>query len=121
MSGARITFAATLDDNAAQARLAELIGRMDDKRGFLEGVAEHLLNTTRDRFRDQADPEGVPWARLRSATIRQRERRKFTPIQILTRRSELRSSINSAVGADQVSIGTPVKHAAIHQFGGTIQ
>lgn len=123
MAGTRITFDATFDDSTAQARLSELIGRMDDRRGFMANVGEHLLNATRDRFRDEASPEGTPWERLKPATIRERERRKFTPIQILTRhtRSGLRASINAKVTDREVTIGTPKVYAAIHQFGGTIE
>lgn len=123
MAGTRISFDATFDDSTAQARLSELIGRMEDRSGFMANVGEHLLNATRDRFRDQVSPEGTPWERLKPATIRDRERRKFTPIQILTRhtRSGLRASLNSQVTKDEVRIGTPKVYAAIHQFGGTIE
>ncbi|ARJ70090.1 phage virion morphogenesis protein [Paracoccus contaminans] len=122
MAGTRITFDATLDDAAAQTRLAELYERMDNHQGFLQNVGEHLLNAVRDRFAAQAGPDGAEWAKLKPATIRERERKRFTPIQILTRhtRSGLRASINLKVGNDQVTIGTPKAYAAIHQFGGTI-
>ncbi|WP_134724995.1 hypothetical protein [Paracoccus luteus] len=78
MASTRATF------DGAAAQLAELIGRMDDPRGLLANVAEHLLNTTRDRFRDQAGPEGVPGTRLRPPTIGNRGRSKLMPIQILS-------------------------------------
>lgn len=122
MTGTRITFDARFDDSAADARLAELVGRMDDLGGFLRPVAEHLLNSTRDRFAAEKGPDGTPWARLRPATIRERERKKLTPIQILTRhtRSGLRASINAQVGQGEVRIGTPKIYGAIHQLGGKI-
>ena len=115
MAGARITFEVRLDDAAAQARLAGLVERLDDPRGFLRNVGEHLLNSTRDRFKAEQDPDGRPWQRLRPATIRERERNGFTPIQILTRHtlSGLRHSINIRVGDDEVAIGTPGNYAAI--------
>ena len=122
MSGTRITFDAAFDDATASARLAELVARMDDVGGFLKPVAEHLLNSTRARFADEKAPDGTPWARLRPATIRERERKKLTPIQILTRntRSGLRASINARVDKDSVTIGTPKPYGAIHQLGGKI-
>lgn len=123
MAGTRITLDASFDDGAAQARLAELYARIEDRQGFLQLVGEHLLNSVRDRFATESGPDGVPWARLKPATIRERERKRFTPIQILTRhiRSGLRASVNLVVRQDQVTIGTPKAYAAIHQFGGTIR
>lgn len=120
MSGARVVFDARLDDAAARQRLADLIERLEDKTGFLNDVGDELLHSTRDRFVSQQDPDGKPWKPLSRATIRERERAGKTPIQILTRNSYMRSSLNKRVDGDTLSIGTPVPYGAIHQLGGTI-
>jgi len=79
MAGARVTFEVRLDDAAAQARLAGLVDRLDDRRGFLRNVGEHLLNSTRTASRPSRTRTAAPGsgcARRRSASASARGSRR---------------------------------------------
>lgn len=125
MSGAK--YEITTDDLAAMTALNGIVRQIEDTAGFYKAVAQLLGDATRDRFRRETGPDGQPWQQLKRATIRRREAMGQTPITILRSNSKgksgspLAGSINAMSDADSASIGTPVKHAAIHQFGGTIQ
>ncbi|KMK68571.1 phage virion morphogenesis protein [Puniceibacterium sp. IMCC21224] len=124
MTGISVTV--EIDDAELRAKLQDMIGRMDRPVGFFKNVGEHLLNSTRDNFESESSPDGVPWAQLKPATVRARQKRKQTPIKILqaTKNTGLMASINHRtmeVGDGQVSIGSPKVYAAIHQLGGTIK
>jgi phage virion morphogenesis protein len=72
-------------------------------------------------FKAQSDPQGKPWARLSSATIKSRRNRKKSSIQILVDTGRLKNSLNTLdalrITGSEVAIGTNVKYAAIHNFG----
>lgn len=115
-----------LNTAETQARLQEMIERMDNRRPFFAAVGQALTDSARARFQAQAGPDGKPWTPLRPRTIKAREKRGQTPITILRSNSKGRSgsplsgSINFAATDEEVRIGSPVVHAAIHQLGGTI-
>lgn len=124
MSGISIKIGLT--DEEARASLQQLLDRMDDKRGFYKGVGDRLVGSAGDNFRRESDPDGTPWLSLRPATISARVRNKQEPLTILKsnekgKQSTLAGSIKAEASADGVRVGSPVKYAAIHQLGGTIQ
>ena len=111
----------------AQDMLADILRRMDRKRPFYKSVGERLMSSTKDRFREETDPDGARWKPLARATIKARVSKKQIPLTILrsnTRRkkgSSLAGSINVQMSEDEVRIGSPLEYAAIHQLGGTVQ
>tara|TARA_R110000868_G_scaffold368852_1_gene631989 strand:- start:12221 stop:12790 length:570 start_codon:yes stop_codon:yes gene_type:complete len=115
-----ISFDTELRDEAARLALQDMLDRMDDKRPFYASVGERLLTSTKDRFRQQTAPDGTPWKPLRPRTVKDREVAGLTPIAILRARGHLAGSINYVATSEQVSVGSPVEYAAIHQLGGTI-
>lgn len=115
MAGTHITI--TVDD--AQAR--ELLTRLgqSDTGNLMPRLGEYLLESTQQRFDKQIKPSGVKWDELSPAYAR---RKKYHKDKILTLRGYLRSSIRYRVtGAHSVEVGTNIKYAAIHQFGGSIE
>lgn len=82
-------------------------------------IGERLMESTRDRFKTQVAPDGTPWVPLKPATVR---RKKYNPDKILTLRGYLRGGIHwQALDGNTVQVGSNLKYAAIHQFGGEIQ
>ena len=79
----------------------------------LRSIGEALLNSTDDRFDAQAAPDGTPWTPLDPRTVR---RKKKNADKILTEEGELRGSLVYQEGPDEVSVGSPTKYAATHQF-----
>lgn len=73
-------------------------------------IGEALAANTQLRFVDQVDPKGNKWKKGHK-----------TSGQTLTKTTRLSSSVTYNATKRQVEVGTNVKYAAIHQFGGTIK
>lgn len=122
-----IPISTSLSDAGANAELLDILTRLENPEGFYKSVGERLLASSRDRFREEAAPDGTAWTPLQPATIKAREKAGQTPITILRSNSKSKSgsplagSLNYEAAPDQVRIGSPLAYAAIHQFGGTIK
>ena len=84
-------------------------------------LGEFLHGTTVDRFKagNQRAPDGTPWKALSPGYAK---RKKANKDRVLTLNGYLSGGIRyQPVGDNAVSVGTNSKHAAIHQFGGTIE
>ena len=115
-----------LQDTAARMALETLISRMERRTPFLAAIGEHVVGTTKDRFRSQTNPSGAPWTPHAASTIRNRIRNKQTPLTILssnTKRkfgSTLRGNVSYTASETEARVGSELPYAAIHQLGGTI-
>ena len=103
-----------LKDEAAQATLQRLIKAGQDFTPLMNNIAEHLLNTTRQRFIDETDPQGEKWKPLKSAT---KARKKKHKDKVLTEDGYLRGSIVPRTGKNHIEIGSTREYAGTHQFG----
>lgn len=89
-------------------RLNEL-GELD-KRELLDGLGALGVSQTQERIaREKRSPDGEPWKPNRAGT------------SILLQQGHLLGSIAHKVSGDQVSWGSNLVYAAIHQLGGTIR
>ena len=102
------------EDDAVRDALSRLLRTGHDLAPALRTIGEHLLNTTRQRFTDQTDPQGRPWAPL-SETTRSRKKRNID--KILTEQGYLRGNLHYRTGSDYVETGSPSVYANTHQFG----
>ena len=84
------------------------IGRLNYQK-MHQKMGEALVANTQMRFTDQVDPDGQKWKATRRGG------------QILTQTNHLGSSITYNATAKGVEVGTNLKYAAIHQFGGKIK
>lgn len=119
-----ISLTADLNTAAAQARLREIIDRLDNRLPFFREVGDTLAASTRRRIGTGKAPDGSALTPLRPATIKARTRKGQTPIQILKANVRSGSSLAGSIGyeatADEARVGAVVRYAAIHQLGGTI-
>jgi len=114
MAGAKLTF--IVEDQAARAMLERQSA--PESGPLANRIGEYLLRSTQDRFKTQTAPDGTAWAPL---TKRYAKRKKYNQDKILTLRGYLRSQIHYQVIDDKtVEIGSNMKYAAIHQFGGEV-
>lgn len=82
-------------------------------------IGETLVSSTLERFEDGKDPDGKVWtpsARAWSQGLKGRRSRGFG--RTLVDSGRLRGSITYEATPQRVVVGTNVKYAAIHQFGG---
>lgn len=128
----------TLDDRAVLGLLKKLEARAGNLTTPFAQIAADLEETARDSFAQGRDPWGGAWEPLSFRTKIKRlggEKAVFKKngwlkvgairaaakgFQPLLDTGRLRASVKSAFGRDfaELSAGTNVKYAAIHQFGG---
>ncbi len=121
MSG--ITVTAELNSAETQARLVELLARLSDLTPFMNNVGDALVISTKERFRNQTDPEGSAWVPLSPAYARAKLKRRkgIDGGRILTMSGDLGGNIFAQPGPTEVRVGSSLDYAAIHQLGGTIR
>lgn len=100
----------SINSSALDATLAAISRRIAHKRDLLDDVGAALAENVRLGFTRSADPYGRAWAPLTA--------RKGEPLRDTGR---LMNSITHRTSANDVVVGTNVKYAAIHQFGGDIE
>ncbi len=99
-----------VDNHVVLAALNRLIRAGGDMTPALDAIGDALASSTMLRFRDGVDPRGIIWQALKKTGLP--SHLKDTGI--------LSNSITYRVSRNQVTIGTNVAYAAIHQLGGTI-
>ena len=103
-----------LDDARVRDAFNRLLKAGSDMSDLMGDIGEDLLNTTRERFNDEQDPDDRPWRPLSAVTL---ARKKTNRDKVLTERGHLRGAINYRAGRSHVDIGSSRIHASTHQFG----
>jgi len=100
-------------DAPVRSALARAAAALRDPAAMLDAIGKMLISRTQFRFRDQRGPNGQPW----KPSLRAR----LEGGQTLVDGGDLRRSITRQVTGNTLLVGTNVKYAAIHQFGGVIR
>ncbi|MCL6612626.1 MAG: phage virion morphogenesis protein [Peptococcaceae bacterium] len=82
-------------------------------RAIHKDIGEHLVTSTKDRFKTETAPDGTRWTQ----SIRARNEGG----QTLTDSAILKNSVAYTARPDRVEVGTNDKRAGTHQFGCTIR
>jgi len=98
-------------------KLAILKRRLEDLTPVYKEIGELMVLRTDDRFREEVDPNGIPWQQLSPYTIRMKQQQRRI-MKILQSTGRLRASINYQADRRGVVIGTNVSYAKKHQEGG---
>ncbi|MCX2717826.1 phage virion morphogenesis protein [Helicobacter sp. MIT 21-1697] len=100
------------------AQCVKIMQDMQAKANDLEPVMAHianaLYNSTSQSFEKESSPFGEKWTPLAPSTLKKSKGIKKKLID----KGKLVKSIHTAHTSTQASIGTNIKYAAIHQFGG---
>ena len=112
MAGATIT----IDDDQIEDALARLLAAAGDVTPALKNIGEYGGRSSRQRFRDEKDPDGKPWAALNPLYAKTK---KGTGILRGETRS-LSQIVWQLAGDDGVEWGSNEIYARIHNEGGTI-
>lgn len=102
-----------MDSGPVTAALGRLSREIDDLTPVFAEIGGYLETSVLRRFEREEGPGGEQW--LPSA--RAQARGGMT----LTDTGRLRQSITHSAGPDEVTVGTNVMYAAIHQLGGDIE
>jgi phage virion morphogenesis protein len=114
MAGAQNVLDIDINDAEIKAALKDLAAKLNDLTPFFKDAGETLLNSTRERFHTQTDPEGQPWKSLAPNYKQNKPRNKD---KILTLYGYLRGTLVKQADSNSLRIGTPLVYGAIHQFG----
>lgn len=131
--------AVTIDDSAVKAMLTRLSQRMGNLTPVMRQIGNTIKNDSLDNFKGQHAPDGTPWKPLSIATRIARAKRVsggglltkngkrtnakayavMTTAKALLDTGILRASVNVLeTTPSSVTVGSRLKYAAIHQFGG---
>jgi len=105
------------DVGPAQRALAALRAKAADLAPAFREIGSGIVEEARLGFRESKDPYGKPWQKLKASTIARRRKGSSQPLLDTGR---LRNSISFRLIGNGVEVGTNVRYAAIHQFGGAI-
>jgi phage virion morphogenesis protein len=109
----------TLDNKETQKLFQRLKERSHNLSPVMKVIGETILTSIQRNFEVGGRPK--KWQSLAKATIREREKIKKWPGQILVRKGisgGLLGSISYKALSDRVLVSATKKYAAIHQFGG---
>ena len=81
--------------------------------GLHQEVGEHIVESTKDRFKDEKGPDGKKWEPSHRA--------KTTGGKTLTDNATLKNSLTYKATSSKVDAGTNMIYAAVHQDGKTIK
>jgi phage virion morphogenesis protein len=126
-------FAIVIDDSEVRAALQRALAATGNLSPVMKAIGERLLRSTEERFETETAPDGTAWKPLqlgslyggfgkkkftKAGTLSAAFQRYLDRRQILTLSGELRGSIFSKPGRDQVAVGTGKIYGAIQQLGG---
>ncbi|EGL4350579.1 phage virion morphogenesis protein [Salmonella enterica] len=105
----------TIDTSAFEAVFKRLLNGLEDRRDLMKSLAADMHDAVEENFAQQGRPAWQAWSKSYARQAAKRGQEK-----ILQRRGRLADSIHEASDNDSATVGTNVKYAAIHQYGGTI-
>lgn len=118
---AQFSLTLRISSDDLERKLAEIIKKMNAPAPLYRNIGEYLVRQTqRVRFNSETDPDGVPWAPLAPSTLR-RKRKIGAIMKTLQERGNLRRSIAYQADSQGVAVGSNLKYAALHQFGGEVR
>lgn len=96
-------------DEQVKDLLRRLESRMTDLTPAMRAIGEIVRESVMRNFAQSRSPEGIPWKR----SLRAKLRGGMTLIDTAT----LKNSIHVRADKTRVRVGSPVRYAAVHQFG----
>lgn len=109
-----------LDLAEALAMFARIRAAGRNLRPLMTEIGSELEDSTRQRFRSETDPAGIPWVRISEEWAAEKAERGFAS-GILKMRGDLLNSVRFEASNDGVSIIASTPYAAVHQFGARIR
>jgi phage gpG-like protein len=106
------------DNDAAIAALRKAGKAAANLEPAMRQIGEYYVGEIDERFRNEHDGRGRPWAPLSPAYLRQKQRQRTSIMKILQRSGGMRQGINyDPIGKNAVSIGSDKSYAKYHELG----
>ena len=107
-----------LDDTDIRHTFNRLLQAGADMQPLMRNIGETLLNSTRERFKDEESPDGATWEPLSAIT---KKIKKKNQDKVLTQDGHLAGQLTYRANPKYVEIGSTRIYASVHQFGATIK
>jgi len=114
MAGASEFISIDVDDRQMQQVFGKLQQVGHSMSPLFADIGEYLLESTKQRFADQVDPDGLPWAPLAEST---RERKTKNADLILVEHGQLMDSFHTQTSASEAEVGSNDIRAATMHYG----
>lgn len=85
-------------------------GGLQDGSELMGLIGEEMTDSTDDRFRDEVDPDGSPWAALNPKYVEWKIKRRFIPKR-LQMRGDMRAKVTYQAFGDRVVIGSDTPYS----------
>ncbi len=109
----RLTLDVTNEIPELNQRLMALNGRLNDLSPLMDAIGDILENSTRQRFEDQVNPDGISWEDLLPSTVKAKKGND----KILSNEGDLLKSLTYGFDETSVEWGTPEEYGKYHQTG----
>lgn len=103
-----------IDKGEVTAALRRLAASAANPRPALLAIGEELTKSTKLRFQTSTAPDGKKWAPNKPSTLARKKGDK----PLIGKTHLLAQQISPHVGLDYLIVGSPMKYAAMQQFGG---
>ena len=101
-------------------RVQRVLGRLSeasqDVDPILRDIGEHLLTSTKDRFSDEAGPDGRPWEALDPSYAADKARKRPNAGKLVYD-NFLRGTLAYVVSGGELALGTNLPYGARQHFG----
>lgn len=87
-----------------QAELARAVAQLQRPRDLMQALGDLFKGNIERRFDNERDPSGVPWQRLKPATLKRKTKEKRTG-GILRESGDMRGSLTANAGDDYAEVG----------------
>lgn len=124
-----------IDDREILDRLKKYADLGRDPEPVLRQIGEHLVDSTKQRFRTGKGPDGTPWPQNTETTLAgiltkykgsrtktgrlsaAGRRRKSNKKPLIGETRSLSTTINYQINGGRLAVGSPMEYAAVQQFG----
>lgn len=134
MAGAASLISIQIDDADVRAGLQALARQAQHLEPALREIGEVLTNSTKQRFADQAGPDGAKWAANTELTLERylgrtkgnykksgdlsaKGKKRLGSKKVLTQDGFLGDTIHPQLQGDTLLVGTGLVYGAVQQFG----
>jgi len=114
MAGASNLISIDVNDSDIQRVFGKIQHLDQNMAPLFADIGEHLLESTKQRFADQVDPDGLAWQPLKEST---RERKEKNSDMILVEHGQLMDSFHAQASSSEAVVGSNDIRAASLHFG----
>ncbi len=112
----RVSLTVRVNDKEARTVLSSIQSRIKDMRPVMRRISGLMYSSVMKNLEVEGRHK---WQSLHLMTIMQRIKEGYWPGKILHRTGTLRASVAQYFDGQKAGVGTNLKYAAIHQYGGT--